>query len=37
MEDAELGIEQLVKALPLNERVPVLALKTHYDQRALLD
>ena len=35
--EPEVGIEELIKALPLDERVPVLALKTYFDQRSQLD
>lgn len=35
--ESEVGMEQLVQALPLEERVPILALKHYYDQRSQLD
>ena len=35
--EPEVGIEELIKALPLEERVPVLALKNYLDQRSQLD
>ena len=35
--EPEVGIKELVHALPLEERVPVLALKTYFDQRSQLD
>lgn len=36
-EQNQVGLEQLIKALPIEERVPVVALKAHYDDRQLLD
>ena len=31
MEDIDAGLDPLIKALPLNEKVSVVALKTYYD------
>lgn len=35
--EPEVGLEQLIQALPLSERVPALALKNYFDQRSSLD
>lgn len=36
-EQNQVGLQELIKALPIEERVPAVALKTHYDHRQLLD
>ena len=33
----QVGLKELIKALPIEERVPAVALKAHYDNRQLLD
>jgi hypothetical protein len=35
--EADVGVEELLKGLPLEERVPALALKNYHDQRSALD
>ena len=35
--EPEVGMEELIKGLPFEERVPVLALKNYFDQRSSLD
>lgn len=36
-QEPEIGIDQLIQALPLSERVPAVALKALFDQRNTLD
>ena len=33
----QVGLEELIKGLPVEERIPAVALKAHYDRRQLLD